>query len=273
MPPARGLCPWRLSRGPPRPASVTPRWLAARLPRGHWAPPPSRFPSAGPAAPRSAPCLSVSLVPDDLTTNTAHLLLTELTSARSPGSERPVGGHGQLQGGLRRLRPVGRPALGQREAEAALAEERRAPFRSPALNPRRAPGANRPAAPPGAAVRHRGPRHCPAACVTSPARPSATSSSPGAGGGLLCALAGSRVLRLPPPDKALHHLLEEEREPAGHSRGDAARPGCRPGELAFGGDAQGRKGHDDPLRSPRCVPTPHKGGPQAESGRWWPGSV
>lgn len=51
------------------------------------------------------------------------------------------------------------------------------------------------------------------------------------------------------------------------------RPGCRPGELAFGGDAQGRKGHDDPLRSPRCVPTPHKGGPQAESGRWWPGSV
>lgn len=182
MPPARGLCPWRLSRGPPRPASVTPRWLATRLPRGHWAPPPFRFPSAGPAAPRSAPCLSVSLVPDDLTTNTAHLLLTELTSARSPGSERPVGGHGQLQGGLRRLRPVGRPALGQREAEAALAEERRAPFRSPALNPRRAPGANRPAAPPGAAVRHRRPRHCPAACVTSPARPSATSSSPGGGG-------------------------------------------------------------------------------------------
>lgn len=63
--------------------------------------------------------------------------------------------------------------------------------------------------------------------VTPPARPSATSSSPG-GGGLLCALAGSRVLRLPPPDKALHHLLEEEREPAGHSRGDAARLARRP---------------------------------------------
>lgn len=98
MPTAQGLCPSRLSRGLPSPASMTTA-LA-----GHLAPLSALGTASFPVSQdlllcHSAlfiPCLSVSLGTGDLTTSMASLLFTELIPARLPGSERPVRGQGHL---------------------------------------------------------------------------------------------------------------------------------------------------------------------------------
>lgn len=97
---------------------------------------------------------------------------------------------------------MGRPAPGQQEAEAALAEKGWAPFRSPALSPHQTPGAkNRPAAPPGTAVSQRRPRHCLAACVMSLPAPHHLLLARGGQGRCSVPSPAAVFLQFPPPDK------------------------------------------------------------------------